>query len=316
MAKMYKKDFNYWRNYYSDDIVHRAEALRREHTIESTGVQIHIDVYEQPDPQSSPTVIFNHGSLVYSRMFTHLALDIHALNYNVVMADQRGQGLSGGKRGDYTVPECVQNIVDVCYWAKDRYPSSLFISGGSIGGAYSYYAAASGIPVNAIAAVNLFNFGIHRDALDLSRYAWQTKIPGAGTWNALMFKVLGRLFGNVKIPILLVGKFEKVMAKGQKAYDLMWSRDPNVERSVSLRYTASNFDNPPAIPFEQNRIPILVMNQSNDRMIPPEMTKRNYDALSGDKKYVVLEGFEHWSNKPEFWETVVTETHNWFQKYI
>ena len=121
---------NYWRNYYTAEQVYRAEAIRHEYCIMSTGVEIHIDVYPQVKPEEATTVVFNHGSMVYGRMFTHLALDVHALGYNVIMADQRGQGLSGGRRGDYTVPDCVQNILDVCAWAKARYPKMMFISGG------------------------------------------------------------------------------------------------------------------------------------------------------------------------------------------
>ena len=310
--------WNYWQNYYSQEQVERAEAIRETHSIVSTDVNIHIDVYPQSNPLEAPTIVFNHGSMVYGRMFTHLALDVHELGYNVIMADQRGQGLSGGKQGDYTVPDCVQNILDVCAWAKARYPQTMFISGGSIGGAYSYYAAAAGAEVNAISVVNLMNFGDPKDSIAISRFAWQTHVPGLPQWNQILFPALKNVIGGIRLPINLIGKFEAVLAKGEEEREFreIWAKDPNCARWVSYRYVASNFNNPPATPFEQNTIPILVMNQGNDRMISPEVTRRNYDALGGEKRYWVLEGFEHWSNHPDFWRIIVEESHAWFQQHL
>lgn len=309
---------NYWHNYYSQEQIDLAETIREEHTITSTGVDIHIDVYPQSNSKDENTVIFNHGSMVYGRMFTHLALDVHALGYNVIVADQRGQGLSGGKRGDYTVSHCVQNIVDVCNWAKERYPQSLFMSGGSIGGAYSYYAAVAGAPVKAIGIVNLINFGNPYDSIAISRFAWQIHIPLLPQWNQILFPALTRLIGWVKLPIKLIGKFEVVLSEEESDGDFIqiWNEDPNCTRWVTYRYVASNFRNPPAIPFEQNKIPILVMNQEADRMISPKVTERNYQALGNEKKYVLLENFEHWSTHPDFWRIIVEECDKWFQQHL
>src|SRR5258708_7961854 len=78
--------------------------------------------------------------------------------YSVVLADQKGQGFSGGRRGDYTIAECVQNIVDTGLWARQRFNESIFMAGASAGGTLAYYAAAQGAPVKAIAVLNLFDF--------------------------------------------------------------------------------------------------------------------------------------------------------------
>ena len=51
-------------------------------------------------------LIFNHGAAGYCRLFAALALAYYDRGYTVILPDQRGQGLSGGRRGDYTVAEC------------------------------------------------------------------------------------------------------------------------------------------------------------------------------------------------------------------
>jgi alpha-beta hydrolase superfamily lysophospholipase len=167
-------DPEYWRTYYDKTTIERSCRLRQEARIPSTGVRLHLDVYSNPDSWA-PVIIFNHGAAGYCRIFVQLALSFYDLGYTVVLPDQRGQGLSGGRRGDYTIAECVQNIVDVVHWAKDRFRTPLFMAGGSVGGALTYYAAAAGAPTQAIACLNLLDFGNGIDGLKISRFASLTR---------------------------------------------------------------------------------------------------------------------------------------------
>lgn len=130
-------DTDYWRLYYDEKVVERSDEIREEIEFQSTGVNIHVDVYANPD-SNAPVVIFNHGAAGYCRLFVLLALLFYECGYTVVLPDQRGQGISGGRRGDYTISECVQNIVDVAHWAKNRFRTPLFMLGGSVGGALTY----------------------------------------------------------------------------------------------------------------------------------------------------------------------------------
>lgn len=63
---------------------------------------------------------------------------MYAHGYTVILPEQRGQGMSEGRRGDYTAADLVQNIVDVSRWARQRYDGRPFMGGGGL----SYYAAA------------------------------------------------------------------------------------------------------------------------------------------------------------------------------
>jgi alpha-beta hydrolase superfamily lysophospholipase len=138
-----KNRSNYWENYYSPALVERSNQLRQTHLLRSTGVDVHIDFYPQRD-REAPVIIFNHGAAGYSRIFVELALALYDLGYTVILPDQRGQGFSEGRRGDYVIAECTQNIVDVAKWAKSCFQGPLFMMGGSVGGALTYYAVVAG----------------------------------------------------------------------------------------------------------------------------------------------------------------------------
>ena len=112
-------DKQYWKQYFDAETVAQAETLRQEVYIASTGLQIHMDVYEQPD-RNAPVLIFNHGGGGYCRFFVPLALALYQRGYTVIAPDQRGQGYSEGDRTDFTIGELVQNIVDVAHWARAR----------------------------------------------------------------------------------------------------------------------------------------------------------------------------------------------------
>ena len=103
--------YEHWRNYYDEETLARGDALREVHAIRSAGATIHIDAYPHPEPHA-PVVLFNHGAAGYCRHFVRLALSYHDRGYTVVLPDQAGQGLSGGRRGDYSIAEATQNIVD------------------------------------------------------------------------------------------------------------------------------------------------------------------------------------------------------------
>ncbi len=304
---------DYWQIYYDKKIAEQSNALREEIEITSTGEKIHIELYANPNPKA-PIVIFNHGAAGYCRLFVPLALSLYQCGYTVVLPDQRSQGLSGGRRGDYSISECVQNIVDVAYWAKQRFSTPLFMAGGSVGGALTYYAAAAGAPANAIACLNLFDFSNGSDGISISRLAFLARYPAVVKTFKGVMALLKPLHG-VRIPFNWMGAFDKLMDERDRKFQFQWDADPVPPRLVSLRSLASNLTTAPAIPFEQNQIPILVINQSRDKMVDVNITKRNYERLSGPKRYLEVP-FGHWSSQPEFWETIVQSCDEWFRQYL
>jgi len=280
-------------------------------TVTSTGVQLHVDLYEQAEP-SAPTIIFNHGGGGYSRLFIPLALILHEKGYNVVIPDQRGQGLSSGSRSHFTMGQFVQNIVDVATWVRARYTGPLFLAGGSIGGALTYNAAA-GAPVDAIICHNLYDFGDPRDTLAVSIFALLADWPVIPFAMANITRFFAAILPGLRIPYRLLGRFDKMVDERVGEFYEQWQRDPYPIKWISLRYMASTFSTPPAIPYEQNTLPVLVINQTRDKMVSPAVTRRNYERLNGPKHYAEID-YGHWAIGHGFEETWVGIVHDFLQQ--
>lgn len=302
---------DYWQVYFAPDLVQQSHQLRQEHRLVSTGVELHMDVYPRPE-RDAPVIIFNHGGAGYCRLFVPLALQFYALGYTVVLPDQRGQGLSGGVRGDFTFTECVQNVIDVAHWTKRRFGTPLFLAGGSLGGGLTYYAAAAGAPATAMACLNLLDLSTS-DILQFSRMAPLAKIPFFAEFMQAAMVCL-KPFDALHIPYGWVGVFEKLMDDRDSQFQAQWDADPVPPRTLSLRGLRSMSGIPPAIPFEANTIPTLVLNQTFDKMVDPAVTRRNYQRLGGEKRYVELP-YGHWSSQPGFWQGLVAACDDWFQAH-
>jgi hypothetical protein len=136
------------------------------------------------------------------------------------------------------------------------------------------------------------------------------------TFIVKAFKVgmaLLRPLHAVRIPFNWVGAFDKLMDERDSEYHAQWDADPVPPRRVSLRSLASSVDTPPAVPFENNQVPVLVMNQTLDQMVVENVTRDNYERLGGPKRYVEIP-FGHWSSQPEFWISIVDSCDDWFQE--
>jgi pimeloyl-ACP methyl ester carboxylesterase len=117
----------------------------------------------------------------------------------------------------------------------------------------------------------------------------------------------------LRIPFGWLEDFDKLMDARDAEFQRRWAADPIPPRLVSLRSIASNLTTAPAVPFEQNRVPTLVINQSRDQLTDPAVTRRNYDRLGGPKEYLEIP-FGHWSSQPDFWGTIVQACDEWFKK--
>lgn len=305
---------DYWQIYHAQDLLRRADTLRSTDSILSTSVRLNIDIYPQTD-KDAPAFLFNHGGGGYSRLFIPIALGLYDLGYTVVLPDQRGQGLSDGDRGDYTVTQLTQNIVDAARWARGQFKGNLFMGGASVGGGLTYYAAASGAPVDAMILHNLFDFGNTSDGLALSRTAALSAIPGVAPLTRLSVGLIKTLAPSLKLPYHWFGVFEKMVDERAVGFYDQWKDDPYPTRSVSIRFLDSTLTTPPAIPLEQNTIPALVINQTRDRMVSPSVTKRNYERLGGDKQYIEID-YGHWAIGDTFVNEWVTLVDRFLRRYI
>ena len=304
----------YWQTYFDRRIVEQAQAIRTTHKLASTGVQLHVDAFEQPNSEA-PVIIFNHGGGGYSRLFTPLALALFAQGYTVLLPDQIGQGLSGGTWRDLTIATLVQNLIDAAKWARARYTGPLFMAGGSLGGGLTYHAAAAGAPVDGIICHNLYEFGRAADALAVSRFAWATAVPGLPGVFAKGIRLLAALLPGLPIPYRLLGRFDRMVDRREVNFYTKWQADPVPLRWVTARYLHSMFSTKTAVPLAQNRLPVLVINPILDEMVAPTVTQHNYERLGGPKAYAELP-YGHWALNQAFVEEWVELVIGWCQTLV
>ncbi len=297
-----------------------AETLRIALQITSTGIDLHIDWYPQR-LASVPIVVINHGGGGHAGLFAKLALAFHAQGYAVAVPDQRGQGRSGGERGDFSVAQAVENIEDVVGWVRQRAQGPVYLLGSSIGGGLAYAAAAAleckGRPPAAVACINLYDFGDARTGLEFSRLAVLAPVPGLARAVRLAGRALAALAPRWRIPYGLVADFSRMLDDrdaAQGAY-AAWQADPLALRCVSLRALVSLMDTPAAVAFGENqRLAVLVINPGRDRMVRPSVTRRSYTQLTGPKAYREIP-FGHFSLQDSFCAAVVAHAHDWFGRH-
>ncbi|MEM9953152.1 MAG: alpha/beta fold hydrolase [Chloroflexota bacterium] len=305
---------DYWRIYHSEHDLQQTDAIRKTYTILSTGVDIHIDAYEQEDT-SAPVFIFNHGGGGYSRLFIPTILELYQRGYTVLVPDQRGQGLSQGNRSDFTMGQFVQNIVDVAHWASKKYSGVLFMGGASLGGALTYKAAVAGSPVRAIVCHNLYDFGNPSDTLAVSRFAPFANLPLIPSLFAMTTRFLRAVLPKITIPYKMLGKFDKMVDERNTEFYAHYQDDPYPIKWVSLRYMASIFSTPPAIRLEENTLPVLVINQTRDKMVSPSVTRHNYERLGGEKAYIEID-YGHWAIGGGFEEEWVSIVDDYLKQFL
>jgi pimeloyl-ACP methyl ester carboxylesterase len=299
---------DYWRTYHDEDVLARADALRKSYAVPSTGVLLNVDAYEQDNPDA-PVFIFNHGGGGYSRLFIPLGLALYNKGYTVLFPDQRGQGFSEGSRRDFTMGQFVQNVVDVAHWARAKYAGMLYMGGGSLGGALTCKAVASGAPVKAMICHNLYDFGKPSDTLAVSSFSLFADLPIIPQLFSLVTRTLGTLLPFIPVPYQQLGRFDKMVDARNTDFYPKYQRDPYPIKWITLRYMASNFSTPPAIALEDNDVPVLVINQTRDEMVSPVVTKRNYERLGGRKAYAEID-YGHWAMGGDFEREWVTLVHD------
>lgn len=288
----------YWRAYHDAETLTWFDAHHTSHQIQSAGIRIHIDVYRQP-AADAPLIIFNHGGGGYSRLFVPLAKALFEQGYAVVMPDQVGQGLSGGSWRTVTIPALVKNIVDVSFWAREQFSGKIFLAGASMGSGLVYYAAADGAPVDGVICHNLYRFDRPHDALALSSLSWATAVPGLPQLFASLTRLGAAIWSGLPLPYRLLGHFDRMVDRREADFYPQWKGDPAPLHWITLGHLWSFMSTETAVPLEQNRLPILVINPTLDEMVSPEVTQENYQRLGGPKRYVEIP-FGHWGTSQAF----------------
>jgi alpha-beta hydrolase superfamily lysophospholipase len=130
---------NYWQKYFNKQDVDWCLENVKEEKISSTGVKIHLDIYEAQSPKAY--MVFCHGGGGYSRIFIPLVKELLQNNITVILPNYKGQGFSEGDRSDLNPQDFVQNTIDTIDWCFKTYGENIpmFVSGCSQGSSIALY---------------------------------------------------------------------------------------------------------------------------------------------------------------------------------
>lgn len=311
---MTELSLDYWQNYFSADLIAWSDTHRQTIRLPSTDVHIALDVYEQAE-RSAPVLVMNHGAGGYSRIFLEPARALYERGYTVILPNQRGQGYSEGDRGDFTVGQFVQNIVDVAHWARARYTGQQFLLGGSVGSGLVYNAVGLGAPADAVICHNLYSFASINDTLAMSRFAPLRHLPLFPQAMEGLIRLAAGVMPSLRLPFGALAKFKQMVDDPDGRFYAIWKNDPLPIQFISLRYMRSTFTTPPNIPFEANTTPMLVINPVLDQMVSPDVTRHNYARLGGETEYIEI-NYGHWATGAPFIDEYVEIVDGYLKKQI
>lgn len=299
--KYFKKE--YWKNYmeffFGKDLIQFWEDHGQEKWIRSNDSDLHIEIYENSD-EVSPTLIFSHGIAGYARLLLPFIKPLYKKGVNIIAPDLMGYGYNKGKRGKFEFNLHVENLVDTLKYANKNFKGKILLGGGSMGGPLAYSAAARYGNIDGLVCFCLFDFQDEDFIEDAARF-------GKYTPYVLKFlKPFRRIIGNMLI------KNEKVISyDGLSIPELvdMIKKDPHSGTKLTINAAISLLTQSiPEIRYEQWKTPTLVLQPGADRMTPPDFARKVYEKLgSSYKKYVEIEGAEHYPTKREHYEIWASE---------
>jgi hypothetical protein len=85
--------------------------------------------------------------------------------------------------------------------------------------------------------------------------------------------------------------------------------------SVTIAFVHARTSTAPAVPFEHNQVPVLVINQARDRMTAPAITEDNYERLGGPKAYAEVD-YGHYAVLEGVSQDVADAADDWFRKHL
>jgi alpha-beta hydrolase superfamily lysophospholipase len=271
--------------------------------IESGGLRLFAPVWNAGE--GKPTVVFIPGTSVYALCYAELLHGLWKEEFNVVSFDPKGQGQSGGERGDYTIMEHVGNARAACAYARERFKGPVFVMGSSQGGIEAFYLAATDEPVAGVICHNIADLP-SPDSLRLTRFGPGKKksagVAPAHPSRALTYlsrpmlgfvKAAAAIAPSLKIPIAL---YLDLRSEPMRVFGNAWEfllQDPLALTSITLRAFASIAATPLPRPVAEIRTPILVLHSSGDHIFPEDYIVNLYNRLACAKAIKIYPDLPH-----------------------
>ncbi|HUX99147.1 MAG TPA: alpha/beta fold hydrolase [Candidatus Deferrimicrobium sp.] len=267
---------NTWFNYCLDLDPHKIEEAITEEFIVSNGKRIHLDIYGKEEDLKT-TVIFIHGTAVYSRFYVEFLYRLYQNGYRVVAPDLPGHGLSEGRRGHFDMNLLTATIFDVTTHVIDQFGEQVVVMGSSLGGITTLYAVANDDRIKAGVCHNaaIFNEGAHHKIVKLK-----------GIYKIL--RPIVPVFSKI-IPILRLSVWIYLDAHNL-VHDKRLIEKMDIvlgDRLVSDKYTlkalATQMRAPLRRPIEDIETPVMIIGGDQDILFSVEYMQEIFDRLARSK---------------------------------
>lgn len=252
--------------------------------VESDGIKLHLDVYEYN--KKAPTIVFIPGTAIYAMCYGEMLYKLGEAGYNVVGFDPRGHGRSGGVRGDYTIPEIMNDARSVISYAINKFNKKVSLMGSSQGGIVTFYMAAVEDRIQS-AICHTFADLAHQESVRLTRY------PNLSSVLRPWIANLGGVFSDTQIPINMYLDLDTVEVKYFGSAKKFIESNPLALKTISLRALRSLAHTPLSKPIEEITTPTMVFQGTKDSIFPLDYTQKIYDRLTCKKRIHFFEGLNH-----------------------
>ncbi len=279
---------NIWYNYCIDTDPKVIQDAIIEDYIKSNDRQIHLDIYGR-DENLHTTVIFIHGTAVYSRFYADFLYGLYQKGYRVVAPDLPGHGLSAGIRGHFDMKLLTSTIFDVTTYVIEQFGSSVVIMGSSLGGITSLYCIANDDRIKA---------GICHNAAILSEGAHKRIVKVGVGYRILkpLVPMLARIMPTFHISVWTYLNFENLYQDKslQEKMDFVLT-DKLISDKYTLRALATQMRASLARPIEEIETPIMILNSDNDVLFSVEYMQEIFNRLekSGNKRLEIIRNAAH-----------------------
>ncbi|TFG26037.1 MAG: alpha/beta fold hydrolase [Promethearchaeota archaeon] len=285
MKKLEYKD--YWFNYVLKANPQEIKNLIQEDYIDSQGFKIHLDLYDKVG-LSDKTIIFVHGTSVYSRFYAEFCYHLFQNGYRVVAPDLIGHGMSEGKRGHFTMEMFAKTIYDVNTYVREKFGENVAVMGSSLGGITTLYS---------VAYDERFKAGICHNAAIFNEGAYKKIIKIKGKLKELIEEVpnLAKTAPTSSLSVYNYLDFHK-LAKSEemsRMVDLLM-KDKILSDKYSMTALYTQMSAPLAKSPEKITTPIMIINGDEDYLFSIEYMTEIYERLTcKQKKLEILKDTSH-----------------------
>ena len=300
---------DHWFNYCLKRDPKKIKENLKEKFIKTSKNIIHLDIYDAMTDKTKPTILFIHGTAVYSRFYADFLYTLHERGYQIIGLDLPGHGLSDGRRGHFSIEDLVTAVSEVNSHVMENYNNEVVLIGSSLGGILTLYTVASDERFKASVCVNaaLLNEKKYQDE--------HIKLTGIYKVLSPATPYFAKLFPRLGISVWAYLD-AKNLVQEPESLDLIENllKDELLSEKYTLKSLATQMRAVPERPVEEIETPILILNGSDDILFSEDYMQKLFSRLksSKNKKIEIIPNSSHMVLLENIEESVV-RIDNWLK---